>query len=185
MHRSTASLLALGVLLALASCAQQAPADAATASAPTATSANAAAAVPVSAQAAPHAAASSLPKPEELVTPAEAAALLGDEVTLEVHNMQAIYPGSVDFAYQTRKIQILSAAFYPQGGAEMFENMKKSLTAPGRRPLLSCSIGDSCFKAGEGMVHVLKGGTYFTLSWETAGAGKLEELGKTVAGRIS
>jgi hypothetical protein len=59
--------------------------------------------------------------------------------------------------------------------------MKKSLTAPGRRPLLSCSIGDSCFKAGEGMVHVLKGGTYFTLSWETAGAGKLEELGKTVA----
>ncbi|HEV3455977.1 MAG TPA: hypothetical protein VHG32_05420 [Thermoanaerobaculia bacterium] len=184
-YRNTASFLALGVVLTLASCAQKAQVDA-TVPATAATSANAVAAVPVSALAGPSpAAASSLPKPEELVTPAEAASLLGDEVTLEIHNMQAIYPGSVDFAYQTKKIQILSAAFYPQGGAEMFESMKKSLTAPGRRPLLSCSIGDSCFKAGEGMVHVLKGGTYFTLSWETAGAGKLEELGKTVAGRIS
>jgi hypothetical protein len=78
-----------------------------------------------------------------------------------------------------------TASLLALGGAEMFENMKKSLTAPGRRPLRSCSVGDSCFKAGEGMVHVLKGGTYFTLSWDTAGVGKLEELGKTVAGRIS
>jgi len=118
------------------------------------------------------------------VTPAEAASLLGDVATLEVHNMQAAYPGSVDFAYQTKKIQILSAAFYPQGGAEMFGNMKKSLSEPGSRPLLPCSVGDSCFKTGEAMVHVLKGGTYFTLGWDTAGPGKLEELGRTVVGRI-
>jgi outer membrane protein TolC len=184
MHPKTTSFLALAVALTLAGCGQKAPADT-TASAPAATSASAVAATPAAAPGGPApAAASSLPKPEELVTPAEAASLLGAEATLEVHNMQAAYPGSVDFAYQTKKIQILSAAFYPQGGAEMFENMKKSLSAPGSRPLLPCSVGDSCFKTGEGMVHVLKGGTYFTLSWETAGAGKLEELGKTVVGRI-
>ena len=188
MSRNRTSLLALAVALTLAACGQKAPADtmaSAPAATPAATPANAAAVVPVTAPAGTSpAAAGSLPKPEELVTPAEAASLLGDAATLEVHNMQAIYPGSVDFAYQTKKIQILAAAFYPQGGAEMFENMKKSLSVPGRHPLLFCSVGDSCFKTGEGMVHVLKGGTYFTLSWETAGAGKLEELGKTVAGRI-
>jgi hypothetical protein len=172
------------VALTVAGCGQKAPADT-VASAPAAATPNAPAAVPASAPAgAPPAAVSALPKPEELVTPAEAASLLGDEATLEVHNMQAAYPGSVDFAYQTKKIQILSVAVYPQGGAEMFENMKKSLSVPGRHPLVSCSVGDSCFKTGESMVHALKGGTYFTLSWETAGAGKLEELGKTVSGRI-
>ncbi|HXO18621.1 MAG TPA: hypothetical protein VOA87_01725 [Thermoanaerobaculia bacterium] len=185
MHRTTTLFLALAVVWTLAGCGQKAPGDT-TASAPAATPANAAAATPGPAPAgASPKAATSLPKPEELVTPAEAAALLGAEATLEVHDMQAVYPGSVDFAYQTKKIQILSAVFYPQGGAEMFENMKKTLTAPGRRPLLSCSIGDSCFKVGEGMIHVLKGGTYFTLEWDTAGPGKLEELGKTVAGRLS
>jgi len=182
MHRKTTSFLALAVALTLAGCGQKAPAET-MASAPAAASTNAAAATPAAGGPAP-AAASSLPKPEELVTPAEAASLLGDVATLEVHNMQAAYPGSVDFAYQTKKIQILSATFYPQGGAEMFGNMKKSLSEPGSRPLLPCSVGDSCFKTGEAMVHVLKGGTYFTLGWDTAGPGKLEELGRTVVGRI-
>jgi hypothetical protein len=125
-----------------------------------------------------------LPKPEDLVTPAEAAALLGGDVTLEVHNLQAAYPGSSDFAYQTKNVRILAAAFYPEGGAEMFDNMKKTLSAPGRHPLLPCSVGDSCFMAGKGMVHVRKGDTYFTLDDDNAAAGKMEELARTVAGRL-
>jgi hypothetical protein len=174
MHRKTTeSLLAVSILLTLAACnrtqASQPAAEAAPAVAP--------------GPAAP-AAASTLPKPEELVTPAEAAALLGGDATLEVHDMRAAYPGSSDFAYQTKNIRILSAAFYPQGGAEMFDNMKKSLSAPGQHPLLPCSVGDSCFRQGKAMIHALKGGTYFTLDDDNAAEGKLEELGRTVAARL-
>jgi hypothetical protein len=178
MHRKTAeSLLAISLLLTLAACGK-------TPSGQSAADAPAAAAASTPSPAAPAAAASPLPKPEALVTPAEAAALLGGDAVLEVHDMHAIYPGSVDFAYQTKNIRILSAAFYPQGGAEMFGNMKKTLSAPGRHPLLPCSVGDSCFLQGKAMIHVLKGGTYFTLADDNADPGKLEELGRTVAGRI-
>jgi predicted small lipoprotein YifL len=173
MHRKNIEpLLALSLLLTLAACGrtQASPSPAAPA----------AAAAPASAPAATRA----LPKPEELVTPAEAAALLGGDVTLEVHNLQAAYPGSSDFAYQTKNVRILSAAIYPEGGAEMFDNMKKTLSAPGRHPLLPCSVGDSCFMTGKGMVHVRKGGTYFTLADDNAEVGKLEELARTVAGRL-
>jgi hypothetical protein len=178
MHRKTAeSLLAVSILLTLAACNRTAAGQPAAEAAPAAASASA------PTPAAP-AAASALPKPEELVTPAEAAALLGGDAALEVHDMQAIYPGSSDFAYQTKNIRILSAAFYPQGGAEMFDNMKKTLSAPGRHPLLPCSVGDSCFRQGKGMIHALKGGTYFTLADDNAPEGKLEELGRTVAARL-
>jgi hypothetical protein len=179
MHRKTTeSLLAVSILLTLAGCGRtQASQAAAEAVPPAAVSASA------PSPAAP-AAASALPKPEELVTPAEAAALLGGDATLEIHDMQAAYPGSSDFAYQTKNIRILSAAFYPQGGAEMFDTMKKTLSAPGRHPLLPCSVGDSCFRQGKAMIHVLKGGTYFTLDDDNAAEGKLEELGRTVAGRL-
>jgi hypothetical protein len=183
MHRkSTESWLALSVLLTLAGCGRTevspSPAGTATAAAPAA----ATAAMP--AMPATPAAPSALPRPEDLVTPAEAAALLGGDVTLEVHNLQAAYPGSSDFAYQTKNVRILLAAFYPQGGAEMFGNMKTTLSAPGRHPLLPCSAGDSCFMTGKGMVHVLKGGTYFTLADDNAEGGALETLARTVAGRL-
>jgi hypothetical protein len=178
MHRkSTESWLALSFLLTLAACGRTevspSPAGTATAAAPPA----ATAAMPAT-----PAAPSALPKPEDLVTPAEAAALLGGDVTLEVHNLQAAYPGSSDFAYQTKNVRILLAAFYPQGGAEMFGNMKKTLSA--RHPLFPCSAGDSCFMAGKGMVHVLKGGTYFTLADDNAVGSQLETLARTVAGRL-
>ncbi len=179
-RQSTDLFLVLSILSTLAGCGKpgQPAADAAGVAA---TASVAAAAAP--SPAAP-AAAAALPKPEALVTPAEAAALLGGDAVLEVHDMHAIYPGSVDFAYQTKNIRILSAAFYPQDGAEMFGNMKKTLSAPGRHPLLPCSVGDSCFLQGKAMIHVLKGGTYFTLADDNAAPGKLEELGRTVAGRI-
>lgn len=129
------------------------------------------------------AAASAKLDPRTLITPQEAETLLGAPATLEVHDMQAVYPGSADFTYQTRNIHILSAAFYPTNGTEMFENQRKNLSAAGKK-LLPCAVADACFLVG-GQLNARKGNVYFTM--EGAGRGdvpKIEILARKVVGRL-
>lgn len=128
-----------------------------------------------------HAAANKL-DPKTLVTPQEAEALLGAPATFEVHDMEAIYPGSADFAYQTKNIRILSTVFYPTDGAEMFENQKKTLAGRGKK-LVPCSVGDSCFFVGE-MLNARKGNVYFTLEAGREDMAKIEALALKVVGRL-
>lgn len=120
--------------------------------------------------------------PKTLVTPQEAEALLGAPATFEVHDMQAIYPGSADFAYQTKNIRILSAVFYPTDGAEMFESQKKTLAGMGKK-LVPCSAGDSCFFVGE-MLNARKGNVYFTLDAPRDTMAKTEALARKIVGRL-
>jgi len=120
--------------------------------------------------------------PKVLVTSQEAEAILGAPVTLEVHDMRAIYPGSADFAYQTKNVRVLSAVFYPQDGAEMFNSQKRNLAGMGKK-VVACSAGDSCFFVGE-QLNALKGNLYFTLDAPRGEEKKLEELARKVITRL-
>ena len=124
--------------------------------------------------------------PNVLVTRQEAEALLGAPATLEVHNVEAIYPGSADFAYtvgaQTTHVRILQAAFYPSGGAEMFENQRKTLAGMGKK-LVPCSAGDACFLLGA-QLNARKGNLYFTLVAGRDDVAKLEALARDIAQRL-
>ena len=96
--------------------------------------------------------AAATPDPKVLVTAAEAAALLGGNVTLTVHDMEKVSPGSVDFVYETKPgnedDQILSVEVDPLDGPEKLANMRRDLAAAGRN-LATCSAGDKCFMEGE------------------------------------
>jgi hypothetical protein len=120
--------------------------------------------------------------PQTLITAQEAAALLGAPVTLQVHDMQAIYPGSADFAYQTKNIRILSAVFYPTGGAEMFESQRKTLSGMGKK-LTPCSAGDACFLVGE-QLNARRKNVYFTLEAGRDNVNRVEALANKVVGRL-
>lgn len=120
--------------------------------------------------------------PKVLITPQEAEAILGGPVTLEVHDMQAIYPGSADFAYQTTNVRILSAVVYPKDGAEMFENQRKTLAGMGKK-LVPCSVGDACFFLGE-QLNARKGDVYFTLAAGRNDTANVEALARKVVGRL-
>jgi hypothetical protein len=130
------------------------------------------------------ASAAAKPDPKMLVTASEASALLGGNVTLTVHDMEKVYPGSVDFAYETKGGQILSVQVDPLDGPEKLANMGRDLAAahPGR-PAGRCSVGDKCFVRGED-IFATKGHWYIHLSAGRQNAGQIEELARLVASRL-
>lgn len=134
--------------------------------------------VPASIQAA------SKPDPKVLVTPAEASAILGGAVTLEVHDMEKVYPGSVDFSYQTKNIQILSVQLDPLDGPEKLSNMRRDLKAA--HPTTNqpaCTVGDACFMQGEDL-FATKGKWYIHIDAGRENKDKMESLGRKIAARL-
>jgi hypothetical protein len=129
--------------------------------------------------------------PQSLITVGEAAAILGEAPTFETEAMPA-YADAVGFNYHTKGLHYLSAAFYPGGGVEMFNNMKRDLPEAKKLSETPCSgIGDQCIfsgsGAGVGMLHAVKGTIYFTLSADVPASDRkrvYEDLGRKVAGRL-
>ena len=122
--------------------------------------------------------------PAMLVTAAEAKALLGGDATLEVFNMQGAYPGSVDFAYQTKNIRILTVQIIPGNAAEMLANMRRDLGAAHPNTKQSpCSAGDACFMDRE-TLFATKGKWYLHLEAGRENTGKMEDLARRIMTRL-
>ncbi len=123
--------------------------------------------------------------PASLVTAAEAKALLGADATLEVTNMQAVYPGSVDFTYWTKnKSRALEVQLYMDPTGEMFANMRRTLKAnhPNANQI-PCSAGNVCFMQGE-RLWATKGKWFVHLDAGSENTGKMEDLARSIMTRI-
>jgi hypothetical protein len=124
------------------------------------------------------------PDPKTLVTPAEASALLGGSVTFEAHDMDKVYPGSLDFSYQTKSVRILSVAVDPLDGPEKLSHMKRDLKeAHPNAKQAACSVGDACFMQGEDL-FATKGKWYIHLSAGRESKDKIEDLARKVVSRL-
>ena len=124
------------------------------------------------------------PAPASLVTAAEASALLGGNVTLTVNDMEKVYPGSVDFVYETRTGQILTVEVDPLDGPEKLANMRRELTA--RDPKRSeppCSAGDKCFMDRDDL-FASKGKWYIHMNAGRGNATKVDAIARKVASRL-
>ncbi len=123
--------------------------------------------------------------PAILVTSAEATALLGGDATLEVSNVQAVYPGSVDFTYWIKnKSRGLAVQLYLDPTGEMFANMRRTLKAnhPNANQI-PCSAGNVCFMQGEAL-FATKGKWYLHLDAGRENTGKMEDLARRIMTRI-
>ena len=123
--------------------------------------------------------------PASLVTPAEASALLGGDATLEVSNVQAMYPGSVDFTYWTKnKSRSLAVQLYLDPTGEMFANMRRTLKA--NHPdadQTPCAAGNVCFMQGE-RLWATKGKWFVHMDTGRINTGKMEDLARSIMTRI-
>jgi hypothetical protein len=124
------------------------------------------------------------PDPKALVTPAEAAALLGGEVTFEAHDMEKIYPGSLDFSYQTKNVRILSVAVDPLDGPEKLSNMKRDLKAAHPKSTQdACTAGDACFMQGEDL-FATKGKWYIHVGAGREHKAQMNDLARKIVSRL-
>jgi hypothetical protein len=101
--------------------------------------------------------------------------------------MEKVYPGSVDFVYETKPgkedDQILSVEVDPLDGPEKLANMRRDLAAADRNRQVTCSAGDKCFMEGEDL-FASKGSWYIHMSAGRQNAGKIEAVARKVAARL-